>query len=246
METVEDLITLRRTLRKYIGCPVDWPTILKGRDFSMVVGLRYYWKKIAESLQTDSEMDNYRYMEFRTRGCSIDVRAMEHNDPYWRPKAVSAYLEKVGFLQEFKFKPPEETDHKHHAFKELSRTAVVKKSIDSSMFYSDVTVERLEMLMWSGIEQCWPQLAIDRPLHMFVQTTEPLGASEGKETYIVRFDLDYSNCEAHAHPRLPNKIPAGARILDEDGWQPLFPDDEEGERMWDYAETIDDDIEIEV
>lgn len=235
-EDPKDLRQLQLKLRRYIGCPIDWSLIADKCDEVMIYGLRLLWRQVAERHQVDSEMSTYTATDFLTRGLAIDIDAMAANDRYWRKNAEDEYRRKTEFLAQLKFKPPDETRHKHHPRQALSREIVIERSRSNSLFFSDTTMQRIEVAMWAGIQQAWLHLVNDRPLHLFVEAEDALGASEGKATVLIRFDIDYSNAEVHAHPRLQ----ANGRIYREDAYD--FPD--LGEDAWQMSETIDDDFEL--
>ncbi len=97
---------------------------------------------------------------------------------------------------------------KHWPARGYSKAAVVKTSGQQKegIFFPNVTVLDVQQGLWVAMA-AFPQQMKRRKNRLFVVDTEaPVGASSGKETSLVRYDVDFSACCAHAYPVLRTDV----------------------------------------
>ena len=111
-------------LRQQIGCPVKWSD--HTTDETLRKDLRIYWVKIAEEHQADMEMRFYSRLDVEEVLTPQGLEVITKNCAYWRPRAVAAYLDRVGFLTRLRFATRAEYG-KHHP--EPGLTRVLRSSV---------------------------------------------------------------------------------------------------------------------
>jgi hypothetical protein len=219
-------------LRKAIGCPISWEG--KKRSKCLCKDLRIYWAVLAQKYETDGEMMFYSRRQVEWSLYESGLKAIEKNYPYRRENAVNEYVEKTGFLLKLKFASPTDQD-KHYPNPAWSKSKIIQQSSrGDALFFKDFDTAELDFCLRWSIEQRLISVIENRPAHLYLEHGIDVGASKGKPTNLIRFDIDYDTPLAHGHPILAKELPPGADVITDVRY--AFSDDE----YYDFDHDIDE------
>jgi len=71
----------------------------------------------------------------------------------------------------------------------------------------------LQRALYDAVRYNWRRIAESQVPHLYVEFKKEIGASKGKPSSFVRFDLDYSKGGVHSHPIQPEEKPAEEKWL---------------------------------
>ena len=212
-------------LKAAIGCPVDWNKIAPQFPY-IRKDLRIIWAQTAINFECDGETRFYSRQDVDDALDEAELQRIEINAKNWRPHAVKAYMERVGFLTKLTFATGGEQS-KHYPNPAWSKAKIISYTAKHpALFYQETTLFYLRALLWTAIVDQLLDVIDKRPSHLYVRANDEIGASKGQTTRFLRIDVDYSKPLAHGHPILASELPAGIKLISEtEGGPETFHED---------------------
>lgn len=135
----------------------------------------------------------------------------------WIVRARAKYKSAIYRFE--KMRMADETDYRKHfppsniSTEEIRNRTGGRQGKAPSLFYKGITPARLENLLWSILDEVWRQILDVNHVAVYVDACTIVGASKGKDTGYIHFDIDLSTPIAHAYPILPEEIPKDEDII---------------------------------
>lgn len=207
----------RSKIRELLSCPVDWQTVMPER-LALPNLLTEYWAELVLDYQVDCEGE-YIDDDLFSSGIILEIEQTKEvldsqivNINSWIDEARREYVKRTRRFAELKL--ADRTIYpKHLLRKAVSREDVREESSSGvSFFYPEISNEDLMSFVWDSMvcackEECdeacegpWRNFLQAPEMKLYAEYSEPLGASHGQHTAIVRFIFDSSTPLVHAHP----------------------------------------------
>ncbi len=141
----------------------------------------------------------------------------------WITRARAKYKNAVYRFE--KMRIANESDYRKHfpptnmSTEEMRNRTRGRPGKDASLFYKGITPARLEHLMWTILDEVWRQILEVTHAGVYVDACTIIGASKGKDTKYIYFDIDLSTPITHAYPILEEAIPNDEDIIRIDNLQ---------------------------
>jgi hypothetical protein len=140
----------------------------------------------------------------------------------WITRARAKYKSAVYRFE--KMRMAYETDYRKHFPPSNISTEEIRNRTGGrpgkdSLFYKGITPARLENLMWTILDEVWRQILDVNHARVYVDACTIIGASKGKDTRYIYFDIDLSTPITHAYPILAEEIPNDEDIIRIDNLQ---------------------------
>jgi hypothetical protein len=195
---------------------------------------------LAKDFETDGEMRFYSRLDVELSLDEQWLKEIEFNAKTWRPRAIKAYTKKTGFLLSIKFATAAK-QQKHYPNPRWNRNEIIQRTSNgNALFFCEFSVDWLEEFLFWSMHQSLVRVIDSRPKYLYLKYIEELGASKGKPTKLVRFDMNYDTPIAHGHPILSSELPAGAPVIQTPCY--AFPD----EIYTEFNHDIDEDDDITI
>jgi hypothetical protein len=138
-EIIKEEHPLVPRLRVALGCPVDWAILAPQFPYTCK-DLRIIWAQTSAKFECDGETRFYSRQDVDYALDEAELRRIEINAKIWRPRAIKAYLERVGFLAELKFATSDDQS-KHYPNPAWSAGKIVTATARGpALFYHDTTL----------------------------------------------------------------------------------------------------------
>ena len=207
-----DLDDIKRQLREITACPIDWarnPVCASLHD-----ALIDHWAAFVETRQVDLEagfvdevfMDIFDDEEFLVPGLK--------NWQQWSPGAKADFLRLTAHL--FETKMATRANYPKHYARYGSTKSEIRAATErsNSLLYDEMTPENQLLILQEVMAAYFDDFLDTRHRIISVRTPSIVGASRGRDTSLINFDVHFSSRLAHCYPVVAEEIDRDDPIYD--------------------------------
>jgi hypothetical protein len=212
---------IKEEIVSLLKCPIDWGNIIPDSGIELRTCLEKYWQETVRKHKVDDE-DLYFFDPDYEGDFSLfleaenDIRKLNNDLANLKdrvPLARREYSEIARRFKDMKIATTKE-QMKHYALPFESKDAIIERTRNSdSIYFKKFDASRIVHLMWATFPSVWRHLIRKCHLHYYVLTHITCGASRGKPTQYIRFDIDCSTPQTHAYPVTVEEIPNKRSVI---------------------------------